>query len=102
MRASWVLTVFSAPITGQPANTLRRCCSMFTEGDGIAVGSTCSAPWGAMEVVYAAQLGGYAPQGHLSARVLNGPDALLFAAQHGGQCASGPGSSDRLAAQDVN
>ncbi len=65
MTASWVLTVFTTPVTAGLTDTLRRCCSMFTEaGAGMAVefsplGPVAAIP-DAMEVVRAAQLGGRA------------------------------------------
>jgi sugar phosphate isomerase/epimerase len=65
MAASWVLTVFTTPVTVDLTNTLRRCCSMFTEaGAGMAVefsplGPVAAIP-DAMEVVRAAQRGGRA------------------------------------------
>jgi sugar phosphate isomerase/epimerase len=63
--ASWVLTVFTTPVTDDLTNTLRRCCSMFTEaGAGMAVefsplGPVAAIP-DAMKVLRAAQLGGRA------------------------------------------
>ena len=37
MTASWVLTVFTTPVTAGPTNTLGQCCSMYTAaGAGMA------------------------------------------------------------------
>lgn len=65
IRAAWVLTVFTTPVTAELTNTLRRCAAMFSDvGAGMAVefsplGPVASIP-DAMTIVRAAQDGGRA------------------------------------------
>jgi sugar phosphate isomerase/epimerase len=65
MSATWVLTVFTTPVTANLTNTLRRCATMFSDvGAGMAVEFSPLGPVGsiqeAMTIVRAGQAGGRA------------------------------------------